>query len=85
MDVIITSSMNVHANESSFNKNNRKVLSEDKKMEKYEKQFDDAMEKIEKINETRLIEKTTLKEYSEKVRNLMVRRRIRKYGNLGSQ
>ena len=38
------------------------------------------MERVNKLQENKNVDKTSLKEYSEKVRGLMVRKRLRKYG-----
>ena len=48
-----------------------------------DKRFDEAIEKINKIQETAHLEKSTVHEYSERIKELMVRKRLRKYGNIG--
>jgi hypothetical protein len=41
------------------------------------------MNKFAKIEEKKNVELTDLKVYSDKIRDLMVRKRLRKYGNIG--
>eukprot|EP00347_Sterkiella_histriomuscorum_P021175 403334963 len=63
--------------------NNSNKLSYEDKMAKYEEKFNEAMTRFDQIHEDKAIQKTSIKEYSEKIRSLMIKKRIRKYGNIG--
>ncbi|CDW77718.1 UNKNOWN [Stylonychia lemnae] len=58
-------------------------LNEEQRINKYEQKFDQALDKLNQIHDNKNIEKTSIQEFSEKIRQLMIRKRQRKYGNLG--